>query len=555
MPKLIFMPETADRCQRRGQGCSGVLGRFCLHASGRDLPDLDGCPPPAAPVPAAAGAEGAKEACRWQRTFIRRSFVQQDRPAGNSLRRTAAMPAARRLSVVARVYGYPPDHNAGSEWMLHSMLRPLAERGHRVEVWLSHPGKSHEPYEIDGVHVVPFQAGIDFVSRARRADVLVSHYENVPLVAGIAQDRSIPVAVICHDNFAGSFHNAAGADLMVYNSQWIRRDGEIFYARYPAEFLPKRSIVVRPPVIAHEYRTRPGDCVTLVNLNSDKGGELFWRIAAWSPEWRFRGVKGAYGEQVMPPPRLSNCEVVDSVPGHRMREHVYAHARVILMPSLYESWGRVAVEAFASGIPVIAHPTPGLIEALGEAGIFAYRDDPTAWIDALRSLHDPEVWALASKRARARSEELSAVSDIDLWCRAVEALPPARTPRSPRRRTVADLAEAALAGARTLRDSTAAPPLARLPALRRMRKALEDRAGVLYAGAGLPRTGAEPDPVRAETDRPLAGAGAARLMDPDHCDKGLHKTGPAHNGAGHTTAAPRHPRTDPVVLQRKDAAS
>ncbi|WP_316528263.1 hypothetical protein [Kitasatospora brasiliensis] len=46
----------------------------------------------------------------------------------------AGLPAARRRSIVARVYGYPPDHNAGSEWMLHSMLRPLAERGHRVEV-------------------------------------------------------------------------------------------------------------------------------------------------------------------------------------------------------------------------------------------------------------------------------------------------------------------------------------------------------------------------------------------------------------------------------------
>ncbi|MBY8820051.1 glycosyltransferase family 4 protein [Streptomyces cinereoruber subsp. cinereoruber] len=455
------------------------------------------------------------------------------------------MPTARRLSVVARVYGYPPDHNAGSEWMLHSMLRPLAERGHRVEVWLSHPGKSHEPYEIDGVHVVPFQAGIDFVARARRADVLVSHYENVPLVAGIAQDRSIPVAVICHDNFASSFHNAAGADLMVYNSQWIRRDGEIFYARYPAEFLPRRSIVVRPPVIAHEYRTQPGDCVTLVNLNSDKGGELFWRIAAWSPEWRFRGVRGAYGEQVMPPPRLPNCEVVDSVPGHQMREHVYAHARVMLMPSLYESWGRVAIEAFASGIPVIAHPTPGLVEALGEAGVFAYRDDPTAWIDALRSLRDPEVWARASRRARARSKELSAAGDIDLWCQAVEALDAERPVRGPRKRTVADLADAALTGARSLRDSAATTNLPRLPTLRRVRKALEDRAEALRAGLGQSptRPGTGPTPTAADTARPVG---------PDHYDKGLHKAGCVGGNALRRITAPGHTQADLFGLQRKD---
>ncbi len=358
----------------------------------------------------------------------------------------AAGPIGRRLSIVARVYGYPPDHNAGSEWMLHSMLRPLAERGHQVAVWLSHPQRTEKAYEIDGVRVVPFQEGMDFAAHAQKADVLLSHFENVPLVAGLARDRLIPLAVICHDNFATSFHNAAGADLVVYNSEWIRRDGEIFYARYPREFLPRNSIVVRPPVIAEEYRTQPGDCATLVNLNSDKGGELFWQIAAWTPGWKFLGVRGAYGQQIMPPPRLPNCEVLDSVPGQRMREHVYSRARVMLMPSLYESWGRVAVEAFASGIPVIAHPTPGLVESLGEAGIFAYRDDLNAWVHALTSLQDPDNWARASRRAKARSIELSAALDLDLWCDAVESLARTRIPNGFRRRALGTVVDASEMG-------------------------------------------------------------------------------------------------------------
>ncbi|KAA6224281.1 glycosyltransferase [Streptomyces albofaciens JCM 4342] len=326
------------------------------------------------------------------------------------------------MSIAARVYGYPPAHNAGSEWMLHSMLRPLAERGHRITVWLSHPGTIETTYDIDGVRVVPFQEGADFAAEAQRADVLLSHFENVPLVSGLARARRIPVVVICHDNFATSFHNAAGADLVVYNSEWIRRDGEIHYARYPAEFLPRQSIVVRPPVLAEEYRTEPGDCATLVNLNPDKGGELFWQLAAWTPEWHFLGVRGAYGRQVMPPPRLPNCEVLDSVTGKEMRTHVYGRSRVMLMPSLYESWGRVAVEALASGIPVIAHPTPGLVESLGEAGIFAYRDDLNAWTHALMTLRDPTHWERASARARARSDDLTKNSDLDDWCAAVESL-------------------------------------------------------------------------------------------------------------------------------------
>ncbi|MGI5466250.1 hypothetical protein [Streptomyces sp. CA-132043] len=69
--------------------------------------------------------------------------------------RLAATPTSRTMSIAARVYGYPPAHNAGSEWMLHSMLRPLAERGHRVTVWLSHPGTIETSYDIDGVRVIP----------------------------------------------------------------------------------------------------------------------------------------------------------------------------------------------------------------------------------------------------------------------------------------------------------------------------------------------------------------------------------------------------------------
>ncbi|MEV2255597.1 glycosyltransferase family 4 protein [Streptomyces sp. NPDC050147] len=329
----------------------------------------------------------------------------------------------RSLSLVGRVFGYPPAHNAGSEWMLHSMLKPLADRGHRVTIWLSHPGKIKKAYDFEGVRVVPFQEGTGFAAAAQKADILLSHYENVPIVAGLARTHAIPTVVICHDNFAATFHNAAGADLVVYNSEWIRREGEVHFARYPHALLPQHSLVVRPPVTAADYATTPGNSATLVNLNPDKGGELFWQVAAWSPTWHFLGVRGAYGQQLEPPTPLANGEVIDGVPGHQMRHHVYARTRVVLMPSIYESWGRVAVEAFASGIPVIAHPTPGLVESLGEAGIFAYRDDLSAWIHALKHLQTPRNWRQASHRAKARSRALSTTTDLDAWCDAIESLP------------------------------------------------------------------------------------------------------------------------------------
>ena len=84
------------------------------------------------------------------------------------------------------------------------------------------------------------------------------------------------------------------------------------------------------------------------------------------------------------------------------------------MPSLYESYGRTAVEAMCSGIPVIAAPTPGLKESLGDAGIFADVEKPQEWVEAIKKLDDPEEYKKASLKCLKRAEEVELMTAQEL---------------------------------------------------------------------------------------------------------------------------------------------
>jgi len=331
------------------------------------------------------------------------------------------------LNIVARLHAYPPDHNAGAEWALHEMLRALVQRGHEVRVLLSRPAASREPYDLDGVQVVPHGVGDEerFAKAVRQADAVVSHLENVPGAASLARGYGVPLIVMCHNTFDLTWKpmRRGSTALAVVNSQWMLAKADAAFKGSVQR--PGRMLVVRPPVWAAEYRTRPGDCITLVNCTMSKGAGVLAELAERMPERKFLAVRGSYGEQQ--PPNLDNVLVLDQMPGRQMRDEVYARTRLLLMPSDYESWGRVGVEAMASGIPVLAHPTDGLVESLGSAGVFCDRDDADAWQAAIESLDARDAYRAASRKAKARSKQLDPAADLAAWCEAVEGVARART--------------------------------------------------------------------------------------------------------------------------------
>lgn len=304
-------------------------------------------------------------------------------------------------TVLAVTSLYPPSSRVGSWLSTHELLAHLAARGHDVTVVRQRGATSPGEYTLDGVHV---QTGAFHIEPAvKAADVVISHAAS-SRAAKAAVAARVPSIRLAHGPLGDDLDGSA---LVVFNSQSF----------LDASGWTGPSMVIHPPVHASAYRTTPGDRVTLVNLTNDKGVRTFWRAAEQLPDIGFLAVKGGYGHQVTP--RARNVETIDTV---RDMRQVYRRTHILLMPSAYETWGRVGVEAMASGIPVIAHPTPGLQESLGDAGIFVDRGDTAGWVRAITRLQRPSVWAEASKLARRRSADLDPAHDLENFARAVEAL-------------------------------------------------------------------------------------------------------------------------------------
>lgn len=346
-------------------------------------------------------------------------------PAGERAAARTPIPpdplAGQPVKVVAWIHYGVPYRRAGSETMLHTMMRALAAAGLPVLVVCSSMPEAPPAWEVDGVPYVRLgtQPAELFLTRMR-PHVLITHHNYAARATQVARRIGARPVMLIHSDLHYSARSlAARPDLIVLNTRWVR---DSLAPRY-REVTDLPTLVVRPPVWPEEHRAEPGgDRVTLVNMSADKGVETWRAVAGALPALPFLGIAGAHGQQLTQP-CPPNARIIGQTSD--MRRDVWARTRVLLMPSLYESYGMAAAEALASGIPVIAHPTPGLREALGEAALFLDRADTAAWTDAVGELYrDGPRRAAAVDAALARSAYLAdrARRELAVWADTVREL-------------------------------------------------------------------------------------------------------------------------------------
>jgi glycosyltransferase involved in cell wall biosynthesis len=95
------------------------------------------------------------------------------------------------------------------------------------------------------------------------------------------------------------------------------------------------------------------------------------------------------------------------------RARAFAEADLCIVPSRRESFGLVALEAMAVGLPVVATNVEGLPEVTGDAAILTNPDDADALRTGILSALDPAVRRSMIARGRQRARSF-------LWDRVVE---------------------------------------------------------------------------------------------------------------------------------------
>jgi glycogen(starch) synthase len=367
----------------------------------------------------------------------------------------------RSLSVAMLSWEYPPLLVGGLGRHVHALSQALAAQGHRVTVYARGPDGVQEDGDVRVVRgrstppgiafqdLVPWSMALNLGLFRRAAadkeepDVIHAHdWLVAPAALSLRDLVGAPVVATMHATEHGRHRGrlagpvqrfvhdverwlVAEADRIITCSAFMRAEVQHVFG------LPASSVEAIPnQVDLAGFRTAvsngPATTPTLLyagRLEYEKGVQILLRavqlLARRLPSVRLRVVgRGTYDvelERLAGRLGLTGRVRFDGwVEAGRLRE-LYAATEVVVIPSLYEPFGLVALEAMASGIPVVASDTGGLPELIEaeESGILVPPGDHVALAHALaRVLSDGELARRLGRAGRA------AVAGRDSWAGA-----------------------------------------------------------------------------------------------------------------------------------------
>jgi len=311
------------------------------------------------------------------------------------------------MTVVALSHGYPPLWNMGGEVSLHRSMTAI--KGKRVVLT-----NTKSEYYIDGIQV----------TQINTPDVLNIKANPVP-IANQLQDLNARVVIGQNElSLPGVLAaNSIGA-VSIVNVHTPPKYGKLIrqavvsadYAVYNTETSAKqwgepRALVLHPPIsdLPSNTSTR-GDAYTCLSSLRNKGVQVVLSLAEMHPDKRFIIVRSpaepTHGipdleEQAA---RLPNVELHPRVDPKDVHKYL-KQTRVLLVPSMYETYGMSAIEAAGYGIPTVHVDTPHVREGIGDAAVLVPALDVERTASGIELIE--KNYNKYSLGARARAEFIS----------------------------------------------------------------------------------------------------------------------------------------------------
>ena len=122
-------------------------------------------------------------------------------------------------------------------------------------------------------------------------------------------------------------------------------------------------------------------------------------------------------------PARGNIKVLTYIKDDELRE-LYLSCRALLIPSVYEGFGLPALEAMATGAPVMASKATALEEVVGNTGILI---DPYSVIDIMRGMAElkaatPDFLNEMGEKGRERAKQFTWNKTADRFLEKIESL-------------------------------------------------------------------------------------------------------------------------------------
>ena len=313
------------------------------------------------------------------------------------------------MNVVFFVHAWAGTHNSGAEWTVQHYAKFLHQKGCSIEVILPENQIYPDGEKFAFIKFITGYYSNEFFLALSNADVVFTHLDNTGVAINWARHFKKHLIFLSHNDHDYRIVRARQANIsVVYNNK--ANEKNVGGGPYP-----NPSIVCKPPIFPDDvkYNRKHGQNVTLINCNENKGGKILIELAKRLPKIKFLGVLGSYGEQIIDD-TYKNLKYVAQTPDIHL---IYGKSNIVLMPSDYESYGRVALEAAINRLPVICTPTDGLKECLGAAGLYFDREDIDGMAKKIEELMTDEILYdfhqnimrnLADERLKYQDQELDA---------------------------------------------------------------------------------------------------------------------------------------------------